>query len=100
MAKTNDDIHVNKKYRDTVFRKLFGENKGNALSLYNADLYQKRLRRSERLYGKHLLKIPHPHYIVFYNGSEKTWKKNEGHCGCRMPLKRTPGPVNMNGQPQ
>ena len=71
MAKTNDDIHVNKKYRDTVFRKLFGENKGNALSLYNADLYQKRLRRSERLYGKHLLKIPHPHYIVFYNGSEK-----------------------------
>ena len=34
MAKTNDDIHVNKKYRDTVFRKLFGENKGNALSLY------------------------------------------------------------------
>lgn len=71
MAKTNDDIHVNKKYRDTVFRKLFGENKGNALSLYNADLYQKRLRRSERLYGKHLLKIPRPHYIVFYNGSEK-----------------------------
>ena len=71
MAKTNDDIHVNKKYRDTVFRKLFGENKGNALSLYNADLYQTRLRRSERLYGKHLLKIPHPHYIVFYNGSEK-----------------------------
>lgn len=36
MTKTNDDIHVNKKYKDTVFRKLFGENKGNALSLYNA----------------------------------------------------------------
>jgi len=130
MAKTNDDIHVNKKYRDTVFRKLFGEDKGNALSLYNAvnhttytdpdgleyttledviymkykndvsflvdktlslyehqssynpnmplrgflyyaDLYRKLIRRSERLYGKHLLKIPRPHYIVFYNGSEK-----------------------------
>ena len=27
---------VNKKYKDTVFRKLFGENKANALSLYNA----------------------------------------------------------------
>jgi hypothetical protein len=82
MAKTNDDIHVNKKYRDTVFRKLFGENKGNALSLYEhqssynpnmplrgflyyADLYRKLIRRSERLYGKHLLKIPRPHYIVF-----------------------------------
>ena len=36
MTKTNDDIHVNKKYKDTVFRKLFGENKENALSLYNA----------------------------------------------------------------
>lgn len=36
MTKTNDGIHVNKKYKDTVFRKLFGENKGNALSLYNA----------------------------------------------------------------
>ena len=36
MTKTNDDIHVNKKYKDTVFRKLFGENKGNALSMYNA----------------------------------------------------------------
>ena len=34
--KTNDDIHVNKKYKDTVFRKLFGENRENALSLYNA----------------------------------------------------------------
>ena len=32
----SDDIHVNKKYKDTVFRKLFGENKENALSLYNA----------------------------------------------------------------
>ena len=29
------------------------------------------LHRSERLYSKHLLKIPRPHYIVFYNGSEK-----------------------------
>ena len=130
MTKTNDDIHVNKKYKDTVFRKLFGENRENALSLYNAvnhtsytnpddleyttledviymkykndvsflidktlslyehqssynpnmplrgflyyaDLYRKLLHRSERLYSKHLLKIPRPHYIVFYNGSEK-----------------------------
>ena len=129
MEKTNADIHVNKKYKDTVFRKLFGENKENALSLYNAvnhtsytnpddleyttledviymkykndvsflidktlslyehqssynpnmplrgflyyaDLYRKLIHRSERLYSKHLLKIPCPHYIVFYNGSE------------------------------
>ena len=129
MEKTNADIHVNKKYKDTVFRKLFGENKENALSLYNAvnhtsytnpddleyttledviymkykndvsflvdktlslyehqssynpnmplrgflyyaDLYRKLIHRSERLYSKHLLKIPRPHYIVFYNGSE------------------------------
>ena len=39
MTKTNDDIHVNKKYKDTVFRKLFGENGENALSLYNAVKY-------------------------------------------------------------
>ena len=39
--------------------------------LYYADLYRKLIHRSERLYGKHLLKIPRPHYIVFYNGSEK-----------------------------
>ena len=69
MTKTNDDIHVNKKYKDTVFRKLFGENRENALSLYYADLYWKLIHRSERLYSKHLLKIPRPHYIVFYNGS-------------------------------
>ena len=28
--------NVNRKYKDTIFRKLFGENKANALSLYNA----------------------------------------------------------------
>ncbi len=28
--------NTNKKYKDTIFRKLFGENKSNALSLYNA----------------------------------------------------------------
>ena len=32
----NDNIQVNRKYKDTIFRKLFGENKENALSLYNA----------------------------------------------------------------
>ena len=39
--------------------------------LYYADLYRKLIHRSERLYSKHLLKIPRPHFIVFYNGSEK-----------------------------
>ena len=39
--------------------------------LYYADLYRKLIHQSERLYSKHLLKIPRPHYIVFYNGSEK-----------------------------
>lgn len=34
--KSNDSVLVNRKYKDTVFRKLFGENKENALSLYNA----------------------------------------------------------------
>ena len=32
----NDNIQVNRNYKDTIFRKLFGENKENALSLYNA----------------------------------------------------------------
>lgn len=31
-----NNTNVNSKYKDTVFRKLFGENKANALSLYNA----------------------------------------------------------------
>ena len=38
MEKTNADIHVNKKYKDTVFRKLFGENKENALILLGGGL--------------------------------------------------------------
>ena len=33
---TNDDVHANRKYKDTLFRKLFGEDKRAALSLYNA----------------------------------------------------------------
>ena len=31
-----NNTNVNPKYKDTVFRKLFGENKINVLSLYNA----------------------------------------------------------------
>ena len=29
-------MHINNKYKDTLFRKIFGEDKNNALSLYNA----------------------------------------------------------------
>ena len=29
-------MNINKKYKDTLFRKIFGEDKNNALSLYNA----------------------------------------------------------------
>lgn len=36
MDTTREGIGINTKYKDTVFRKLFGENKENALSLYNA----------------------------------------------------------------
>ena len=36
MGTTKEGIGANTKYKDTVFRKLFGENKENALSLYNA----------------------------------------------------------------
>lgn len=32
----NDGVHYNRKHKDELFRKLFGENKENALSLYNA----------------------------------------------------------------
>ncbi len=34
--KVNENVRINKKYKDTLFRKLFGENKKEALSLYNA----------------------------------------------------------------
>ena len=32
----NQETKANVKYKDSLFRKLFGENKTNALSLYNA----------------------------------------------------------------
>ncbi len=32
----NYGVNANKKYKDTLFRKLFGEDKKAALSLYNA----------------------------------------------------------------
>ena len=32
----NQEINANRKFKDSLFRKLFGENKINALSLYNA----------------------------------------------------------------
>ncbi|MDD6306781.1 MAG: hypothetical protein PUA75_07520 [Clostridiales bacterium] len=127
--KTNEDVKANKKVKDSLFRFLFGENKENAISLYNAvnntaytagdgfeyttledvvymkmkndvsfvlgvnlnlyehqstynpnmplrgllyfaDLYRQMIKDSEKLYGKKLIKIPMPQYIVFYNGSE------------------------------
>ena len=33
---TEENVHINKNYKDTLFRKLFGEDKKEALSLYNA----------------------------------------------------------------
>ena len=36
MGTTEDDVKVNKKYKDNLFCFLFGRNKENALSLYNA----------------------------------------------------------------
>ena len=58
--------------------------------LYYADLYRKLIHRSERLYSKHLL---------FTTEAKRIWKKKEGLCGYRMPLKQIPELVNMNGQP-
>lgn len=124
-----EKIGINRNYKDSLFRMLFGENKENALSLYNAvngshyenaddleyttlgdvvymkmkndlsfifahsmslyehqstfnpnmplrgflyfaDLYRKIMPSGENLYGRRLVKIPAPRYIVFYNGTE------------------------------
>ena len=134
MSNANGDVKVNREYKDTLFRKLFGESKENAISLYNAingteyavsddfefttledviymkmkndvsfllgttmnlyehqstynpnmpirglmyfaDLYRKLIKDGENLYGKKLIKIPNPKYIVFYNGSESDFKE-------------------------
>ncbi len=123
-----NDYHVNRQYKSNLFTKLFGENRENALSLYNAvnnsnytnaedltfttledvvymkmkndvsfvfgrtlnlyehqstynpnmplrgflyfaDLYRKYVNKGTRIYGKRLVKIPTPRYLVFYNGS-------------------------------
>ena len=37
--------------------------------MYFADLYRQLIKDGESLYGKRLIKIPTPKYIVFYNGS-------------------------------
>ena len=39
--------------------------------LYYADLYRQLLPETERLYGRSLVRIPTPRYVVFYNGSDK-----------------------------
>lgn len=57
----NDNIGVNKNVKDSLFRKLFGEDKENALSLYNA---------LNDIYSKRLIRLPYPNYVVFYNGPE------------------------------
>lgn len=83
----NTEVKTNKKYKDSVFRKLFGENRENALSLYEhqstynpnmplrgllyfADLYRNMIKDNERVYSKTLVRIPNPKYIVFYNGTD------------------------------
>lgn len=94
--RTNEDIKANKKVKDSLFRFLFGENEENAISLYNAingtlyttkdgfeyttleDVVYMKMKNDVsfvldvnlNLYGKKLIKIPVPKYIVFYNGSE------------------------------
>ena len=130
---SNRKIHVNRNHKSSFFTKLFGENKDNALSLYNAvnkshytnaddlifttiddvifmkqkndvsflfaksmnlyehqstfnpnmplrgffyyaDLYRQHIVKPTRIYGKNLVHIPAPNYIVFYNGPEKDFK--------------------------
>ncbi len=134
MSTANNDVKINRKFKDTLFRKLFGENKENAIDLYNAingtsytasdefefttlddviymkmkndvsfllgttmnlyehqstynpnmpirglmyfaDLYRKLIKDGESLYGKKLIKIPNPKYIVFYNGNHSDLKE-------------------------
>lgn len=129
MVDKHSNVRVNRQYKDSLFCMLFGQNKENALSLYNAvnhtnydnpdelefttlkdviymkmkndvsfiidkslslyehqstfnpnmplrgllyfsALYQKELD-DRRLYGRRLVRIPNPQYIVFYNGSKK-----------------------------
>ena len=83
----HEELAVNVKYKDTLFKKLFGQNKENALSLYNAingtnytmeddfeytmmeDVLYLKMKDNERLYSTTLLRIPNPKFIVFYNGA-------------------------------
>ena len=44
------DVSVQRNYKDTLFRMLFKE--------------------KERLYGKELVRLPVPKFVVFYNGVE------------------------------
>ncbi len=130
-----NDYHVNRQYKSNLFTKLFGENRENALSLYNAvnnsnytnaedltfttledvvymkmkndvsfvfgrtlnlyehqstynpnmplrgflyfaDLYRKHVNKRTRIYGKRLVKIPTPRYLVFYNGSTADYSED------------------------
>ena len=93
----------NQKNRGTILMRMFypDRREKSAYTIDYADLYRKLIHRSERLYSKHLLKIPRPHYIVFYNGSEKDMAEERRALRLsEMPLKQIPELVNMNGQPQ
>ncbi len=128
---TNVGVKVNRNVKDSLFRRIFGTDKENALSLYNAlngsnytqledlqyttledvvymkmkndlsflicftelnlyeqqstynpnmplrglfyfaDLYRQLLPENESIYGRKLVRIPTPKYIVLYNGNER-----------------------------
>ncbi len=44
--------------------------------LYFADLYRKYIQNNARIYSSSLLKIPAPHYLVFYNGDDKDFPED------------------------
>ncbi len=61
--------HVQRNYKDTVFRMLFREKKNLLDLLYVTRVLQNRIK-DENLYSKSLIKIPAPRFVVFYNGMD------------------------------
>ena len=61
--------HVQRNYKDTVFRMLFREKENLLDLLYVTRVLQNRIK-DENLYSKSLIKIPAPRFVVFYNGMD------------------------------
>lgn len=75
------EIRINREHKDRLFRLIFGKEEYKQTYnpnmpirgfMYAARLYNKYIEENKlSIYGKTMMKLPTPQYIVFYNGDEE-----------------------------